>query len=124
MLASFAMANVAIAQGGWPQLSIADIEPCRPQIVQFRQMEQAYFRSQISEYCTAGAQYYSAQNCSTIQTWMNEKNQLNDMAWYYQGKSSCGGGDYPLRLFHRFQGLAEHLEVLPRGVRAILLESE
>lgn len=94
-LAGIAMANVALAQGGWPQLSIADIEPCRPQITQFHQMELAHFRSEIGRYCTPGAQYYSAHNCGVFQQELSASQQQNDMAWYYKGNGSCGGGDYP-----------------------------
>src|SRR5690348_2121698 len=94
-LAGFAMANVALAQGGWPQLSMADIEPCRQQISQFHQMEFAHLRSQMDRYCSPGSQFYYAPNCTVFQQALSESQAENDMVWYYKGNGSCGGGDYP-----------------------------
>jgi hypothetical protein len=94
-LAGIAMANVAIAQGGWPTIGINDLEPCRAQIAQFHQMEFAYYREQMDRYCPTTSQYHYAPNCTNYQNMLNESTRKNDLAWYVEGNGSCEGGDYP-----------------------------
>jgi hypothetical protein len=95
ILAGVAVAGAAIAQTTWPQVTRADIEVCRTQIAQVHQLELAYFRSQISRYCTPGTQFYSAHNCGVFQQELSESISQNDLDWYWKGNGSCGGGDYP-----------------------------
>lgn len=90
-----AAAGLAIAQAAWPQVTVGDLQACRPAIAQFHKIQKDWLAKEVATYCTVGGADYRKDICDHRRNWLNLSKGQEDVAWYAESNEHCEEGDYP-----------------------------
>ena len=92
--ATIGAAGLALAQVPWPTLTKGDLQVCAPVYTEMHRLELDFIRNRVSEFCTQGSDYYSADSCKNQRDWLAESKARDALDWYYEGNEHCEGSDY------------------------------
>ena len=91
-----AAAGLAIAQGTWVTVGVADVQICRPVFAEVHRLEQEFLLDQIDASCARGTSTYNAEVCSAARDLLEATREVDDVDWFMSGNDICDDGSpYP-----------------------------
>ncbi len=91
-----AAAGLAIAQGTWVTVSVADVQMCRPIFAEVHRLEQEFLLDEIDVRCARGTSTYNSEVCSAARDLLQSTRQVDDVEWFMTGNDMCDNGSpYP-----------------------------
>lgn len=91
-----AAAGLAIAQGTWVTVGVADVQICRPVFAEIHRLEQEFLIDEIDGRCARGTSTYNSEVCDAARALLKSTREVDDVEWFMSGNDNCDDGSpYP-----------------------------
>lgn len=96
VVGAVAVAGLAIAQGTWVTVGVADVQICRPVFAEVHRLEQEFLLDEIDARCSRGTSTYNSEVCSAARDLLKSTREVDDVEWFMSGNDNCDNGSpYP-----------------------------